>query len=53
MPALIATYKKVRLGIHCDEKGKVALYGVETAKYRKFAQNKRLKTTRAMRSKRA
>lgn len=39
-------------GVHSDSAGKVALYGCETEEYRDFAQNKELKTVKAMRSKR-
>ncbi|RYD19559.1 MAG: hypothetical protein EOP88_18510 [Verrucomicrobiaceae bacterium] len=40
-------------GVHYDEKGRIALAGVETAAYAKFTKDKALKQLDAMRSKRA
>lgn len=39
-------------GIHFDETGKMALYGKETAAYKKLSEDPTLQHTRAMRSKR-
>jgi len=37
-------------GIHNDENGKIALYGMETPEYEKFSNDKNLKIVKAMRS---
>lgn len=39
-------------GIHCNEEGKVALYAMESADYRQFSSDKKLKQQKALRSKR-
>lgn len=39
-------------GIHSDNNGKVAIYGMETVEYGRFLTDKRLKKVKAMRSKR-
>lgn len=43
--------KRYGWGIHANEEGKIALYGVETEEYRKLAADKKLKAVKAMRSK--
>ncbi|RUS49106.1 DUF6157 family protein [Cohnella sp. AR92] len=45
--------KRYGWGIHHDERGKVALYPVESEEYRKLANDPSLKHTKAMRSSRA
>lgn len=40
-------------GIHCNEVGKIALYGRETEAYEAFQQEAKLKKVKAMRSKKA
>lgn len=45
--------KRYGWGVHSDRDGKVAIYGMETAEYRKFKSDKKLKVVNAMRSKRA
>jgi hypothetical protein len=44
--------KRYGWGVHSDEKGKVAIYGCETAEYKKFAKDKSLLVVKAMKSKR-
>lgn len=44
--------KRYGFGIHCDDDGKVALYGMETTEYAKFVKDKSIKKVKAMRSKR-
>lgn len=39
-------------GLHCNEEGKIALYGVESIEYKEFIKNEGLKVIKAMRSKR-
>lgn len=39
-------------GIHYNEQGKMALYGMETAQYEQFAKDKKIKKIQAMRSSR-
>ncbi|GIV37617.1 MAG: hypothetical protein KatS3mg032_1996 [Cyclobacteriaceae bacterium] len=43
--------KSYGFGIHCDSKGKVAIYGMETPAYRKFITDQTIKKLKAMRSK--
>ena len=43
--------KRYGWGIHSNSEGKIALYGVETADYKKFLKDKKLKVVKAMRSK--
>ena len=43
--------KRYGFGVHSNEEGKIALYGVETSDYRKFSRDKNLTVVRAMRSK--
>ncbi len=38
-------------GIHSDKDGKIALYGCETAEYKKFLKDENLKVIKAMKSK--
>ncbi len=45
--------KRYGWGVHNDEKGKIAIYPVESAEYKKYAKDKKLEHTRGMRSKRA
>ena len=45
--------KRYGWGIHSNEEGKVAMYGMETKEYKKFVADQSLKQTKAMRSKRA
>lgn len=45
--------KRYGWGIHCDADGKIAMYGVETADYKKYSADKKLKIVKAMRSKKA
>jgi hypothetical protein len=44
--------KKYGWGIHHDERGRVALYGVESDEYRDFAGSSSVKVVKAMRSSR-
>ncbi|MBD2844886.1 hypothetical protein IDH44_06750 [Paenibacillus sp. IB182496] len=44
--------KRYGWGIHADEEGRLALYGVETMDYDRLASDPELKVLRAMRSKR-
>ncbi len=44
--------KQYGWGIHSDEAGKIALYGVETEAYQRFVADDSLKKVKAMRSKR-
>jgi hypothetical protein len=44
--------KRYGWGIHCNDKGKIAMYGVETDEYNKFSTDQSLKIVKAMRSKR-
>jgi hypothetical protein len=45
--------KRYGWGVHNDEKGKIAIYPIESPEYKKFAKDKSLEHTRGMRSKRA
>lgn len=45
--------KRYGWGIHSDENGKVAIYGMETKTYQGFVQDDSMEKTKAMRSKRA
>jgi len=42
--------KRYGWGIHNDENGKIALYGMETPEYEKFSNDENLKIVKAMRS---
>jgi Family of unknown function (DUF6157) len=44
--------KRYGWGIHNDENGKIALYGMQTPEYQKFLNDKNLKVVKAMRSSR-
>jgi hypothetical protein len=44
--------KRYGWGVHNDEKGKIAIYPIESPEYKKFAKDKSLEHTRVMRSKR-
>jgi hypothetical protein len=44
--------KRYGWGVHNDEKGKIAIYPIESPEYKKFAKDKSLEHTRGMRSKR-
>jgi hypothetical protein len=44
--------KRYGWGVHSNEEGKVAIYAVDSAEYKKFAKDKDMKTVKAMRSKR-
>ncbi len=44
--------KRFGWGVHCDEAGKLALYGMETLAYAEMLQRQDLKVVRAMRAKR-
>lgn len=45
--------KRYGWGVHSDANGKVAIYGVETAAYKKYATSKKLDIIKAMRAKKA
>ena len=42
--------KKYGFGVHCDNNGKVALYGMETNEYQQFLVDTKLKKVKAMNS---
>lgn len=42
--------KRYGWGVHYNKDGKIALFGCETAEYKKFAQDKTLKILKAMKS---
>jgi len=44
--------KRYGWGVHSNEEGKVAIYAVESAEYKKLSKHKTLKQVKAMRSKR-
>lgn len=44
--------KRYGWGIHSNAEGKIALYGCETAEYKKFAENLHLKVVKAMKTSR-
>jgi hypothetical protein len=44
--------KRYGWGIHNDNNGKIALYGMETPEYEKFSKDENLKVVKAMRSSR-
>lgn len=44
--------KRYGWGVHCDSKGKIALYAVESDEYKKLSTSKALKHLKAMSSKR-
>lgn len=45
--------KRYGWGVHSDANGKVAIYPMESAEYKKFLKDKTLKVVKAMRSKKA
>ncbi len=45
--------KRYGWGVHSDAKGRIALYAMDSAEYKKLAKDKTLEHTRGMRSKRA
>jgi hypothetical protein len=44
--------KRYGWGVHNDAKGRIAIYPVESAEYKKFSKDKSIKQVKAMRSKR-
>jgi hypothetical protein len=44
--------KRYGFGVHNDKKGKIALYAMESAEYRKFMSDAKIKKIKAMRSSR-
>lgn len=44
--------KRYGWGVHSDKNGKIAIYGCETAEYKKFSADKKLEVVKAMKSKR-
>jgi hypothetical protein len=44
--------KRYGWGVHSNAEGKIALYAIDSAEYRKFAADKALKHVKAMRSRR-
>ncbi|MFB9107253.1 DUF6157 family protein [Flavobacterium gyeonganense] len=44
--------KRYGWGIHNDENGKIALYGMETSEYEKYSKDENIKVVKAMRSSR-
>jgi len=44
--------KRYGWGVHCDENGKVAIYGAETREYKNFVADKSIQKVKAMKSKR-
>lgn len=44
--------KRYGWGVHSDEKGRIAIYGCETAQYKKLASDKNLKVVKAIKTKR-
>jgi hypothetical protein len=44
--------KRYGWGVHSNEKGKIALFGCETAEYKKLSKDKSLKTVKAMKTSR-
>ena len=45
--------KRYGFGIHSNDKGKIAMFGVETEQYARFVADSSIKKVKAMRSKRA
>ena len=45
--------KRYGWGIHADNDGRIAIYPLESERYRKLASDPKIKQLRAMRSKRA
>ncbi len=44
--------KRYGWGVHSNEEGKIAIYGAETAEYKKFVEDKSIKKVKAMRTRR-
>jgi len=44
--------KRYGWGVHCDQNGKVAIYGAESQEYRNMLANESIRKIRAMKSKR-
>jgi len=44
--------KRYGWGVHCDQEGKIAIYAVESDKYKKCSKDRNLRNVKAMRSKR-
>lgn len=44
--------KRYGWGVHSDANGRIAIYAVESAEYKKFSNDKNIQTHKAMRSKR-
>lgn len=44
--------KKYGWGLHCDQNGKMALYGAESDEYCRFVEDDKVKKVKAMKSKR-
>lgn len=44
--------KTYGFGVHSDSKGRIAIYGVESAEYQKFIKDKKIAKVKAMKSKR-
>ncbi len=42
--------KRYGWGVHSNEDGKIAIYGAETAEYKKYTTDKNIKTVKAMKS---
>jgi len=42
--------KQFGWGLHCDAKGKIALYGMETKEYQRFIEDSKVKKVKAMRT---
>ena len=45
--------KRYGWGVHCNDKGKIALYALESPEYKKMLKDKNLMQVKAMRSKKA
>ncbi|MDP3580634.1 MAG: DUF6157 family protein, partial [Ignavibacteria bacterium] len=43
--------KRYGWGVHCNDKGKIAIYAVESDEYKKFCTDSKLTRAKAMRSK--
>ena len=44
--------KRYGWGVHSDDEGRIAIYATGTKEYEKYANNKKLKQLKAMRTKR-
>ncbi|MFN6944153.1 MAG: DUF6157 family protein [Cytophagaceae bacterium] len=45
--------KRYGFGVHCDSRGKVAIYGIETEKYQELVSDPSIRKVKAMRSSKA